>query len=340
MTDDEMNTIRTNIAAISTHNALRMHSLRSIESMEQLSTGKKLSVSNPNSSVHVQSSKNTAALRSLEIAARSINDAISLINSIDVTASNIQNSLIDMRTVAMSESDLLQNTYWGDKGKICDYFQQASEGIIDMVDGHSWNGQNFMIGGGENDHTTTTLNFSFNAGGSDTSDTIQIELKSFHPHSAIDRDGNFWGDPTAPNLPDLNKSAGTDTHVYGDAALYHGMQSRYFGLPNTGAPYKEGHLHGDNRDAIDHTIIQLDRAISGLTAERARLGSFLSRLGHMADNVTNEILNKRVRKSQIEDTDVASQIAEFSKREILKQTSIAMLTQINRKGSELLELLN
>ena len=61
--------------------------------MEQLSTGKKLSVSNPNSSVHVQSSKNTAALRSLEIAARSINDAISLINSIDVTASNIQNSL-------------------------------------------------------------------------------------------------------------------------------------------------------------------------------------------------------------------------------------------------------
>ena len=333
MTDDEMNTIRTNIAAISTHNALRMHSLRSIESMEQLSTGKKLSVSNPNSSVHVQSSKNTAALRSLEIAARSINDAISLINSIDVTASNIQNSLIDMRTVAMSESDLLQNTYWGDKGKICDYFQQVEEGIIDMVDGHSWNGQNFMTGGGENNHTTTTLNFSFNAGGSDTSDNIQIELKSFHPHSAIDRDGQFHGNPAAPNLPDLNKTAGTDTHVYGDAALYHGH-------PLTGAPYKEGHLHGDNRDAIDHTIIQLDRAISGLTAERARLGGFLSRLSHMADNVTIVILNSRVRKSQIEDTDVASQVAEFSKREILKQTSIAMLTQINRKGSELLELLN
>ena len=274
------------------------------------------------------------------MAARSINDAISLFNSIDVTASNIQNSLIDMKTVAMSESDLLQNTYWGDKGKICDYFQQAEEGIIDMVNGHTWNGQNFMIGGGENNHTTTTLNFSFNAGGTDASDTIEIELKSFHPHSAIDRNGNFWGDPAAPNLPDLNKSAGTDTHVYGDAALYHGSQSRYFGNPNTGAPYKEGHLHGDNRDAIDHTIIQLDRAISGLTAERARLGGFISRLSHMADNVTSEILNTRVRKSQIEDTDVASQIAEFSKREILKQTSMAMLTQINRKGLELLELLH
>ena len=328
-----MNTIRTNIAAASTHNALRMHNLRSIESMEQLSTGKKLSISRSNSSVHIQSGKNTAALRSLEMAARSINDAISLINSIDVTASNIQNSLTDMRTVAMSESDLLQNTYWGDKGKICDYFQEAEEGIIDMVNGHSWNGQNFMTGGGENNHTTTVLNFSFNAGGSETSDNIQIELKSFHPHSAIDRDGQFWGNPAAPNLPDLNKSAGTDTHVYGDAALYHGH-------PITGAPYNEGHLHGDNRNAIDHTIIQLDRALSGLAAERARLGGFLSRLSHMADNVTNEILNTRVRKSQIEDTDVASQIAEFSKREILKQTSIAMLTQINRKGSELLELLN
>ena len=60
----------------------------------------------------------------------------------------------------------------------------------------------------------------------------------------------------------------------------------------------------------------------------------------MADNVSGEILNTRVRKSQIEDTDVASQIAEFSKRQILKQTSMAMLTQINRKGSDLLELLN
>ena len=334
-----MNTIRTNIAAVSTHNALRMHNLRSMEAMEQLSTGKRLSVSRSNSSVHVQSSTNTAALRSLEMAARSINDAISLFNSIDVTASNIQNSLIDMKTVAMSESDLLQNTYWGDKGKICDYFQQAEEGIIDMVNGHTWNGQNFMIGGGENNHTTTTLNFSFNAGGTDASDTIEIELKSFHPHSAIDRNGNFWGNPAAPNLPDLNKSAGTDTHVYGDAALYHGSQGRH-GFPDTGAPYKEGHLHGDNRDAIDHTIIQLDRAISGLTAERARLGGFISRLSHMADNVTNEILNSRVRKSQIEDIDVASQIAEFSKREILKQTSMAMLTQINRRGSELLELLH
>ena len=334
-----MNTIRTNIAAATTHNALRMHNLRSIEAMEQLSTGKRLSVSRSNSSVHVQSSTNTAALRSLEMAARNINDAISLFNSIDVTASNIQNSLIDMKTVAMSESDLLQNTYWGDKGKICDYFQQAEEGIIDMVNGHTWNGQNFMIGGGENNHTTTTLNFSFNAGGTDASDTIEIELKSFHPHSAIDRNGNFWGNPAAPNLPDLNKSAGTDTHVYGDAALYHGSQGRH-GFPDTGAPYKEGHLHGDNRDAIDHTIIQLDRAISGLTAERARLGGFISRLSHMADSVTNEILNTRVRKSQIEDTDVASQIAEFSKREILKQTSMAMLTQINRRGSELLELLH
>ena len=334
-----MNTIRTNIAAVSTHNALRMHNLRSMEAMEQLSTGKRLSVSRSNSSVHVQSSTNTAALRSLEMAARNINDAISLFNSIDVTASNIQNSLIDMKTVAMSESDLLQNTYFGDKGKICDYFQQAEEGIIDMVNGHTWNGQNFMIGGGENNHTTTTLNFSFNAGGTDASDTIEIELKSFHPHSAIDRNGNFWGNPAAPNLPDLNKSAGTDTHVYGDAALYHGSQGRH-GFPDTGAPYKEGHLHGDNRDAIDHTIIQLDRAISGLTAERARLGGFISRLSHMADNVTNEILNSRVRKSQIEDIDVASQIAEFSKREILKQTSMAMLTQINRRGSELLELLH
>ena len=70
-----------------------------------------------------------------------------------------------------------------------------------MVDGHSWNGQNFMTGGGENNHTTTTLNFSFNAGGSDTSDNIQIEL-NLSSSLCIDRDGQFHGNllQTCPTL--------------------------------------------------------------------------------------------------------------------------------------------
>ena len=326
-----MNVLRTNTHAIATQNMWRIHNAKSATAMTQIATGKRLSVSGVNSSEYIQASKNTAELRSLEMATRNINDAISLINTIDKTAANIQSGLMDMRAVAVSESDLLQDNYGGDKGRICDFFQQTLEGIIDLANNHSWNGTNFMIGGGQNNHTTTALNFSINVGGTDSGDNFQMTFKSFHPHSTVDRNGSFYGNPAAPNLPDLSKSAGTDTHAYGDAALYHGNAS--------GNPYKEGHLHGDNRNAITHTIIQLDRALDGITAERARLSSYLNRLNYMVDNTMSEVLNVKTRKSQIEDANFALQVAEFSKREILKQTSMAMLTQINRRGSTLLQLL-
>lgn len=326
------------MSAISTQNAWRMHSQHSVESIKQLASGTKLTATGFNSSTYIQSSKATNSLRSLEMATRNINDAISMLNSIDSTAQNIQRSIINMQAVAMSESDLLQDNHAGDKGRICDYFQAALEGINDMAAGHSWNGKNFMVGGGENNHTTTELAFSVNVGGSDTTDNFQISLKSFHPHSTVDRDGHFFGSAAAPNIADLNRSAGTDTHVYGDAALYHGSQAR-FGRPGTGAPYDEGHLHGDNKNAIDNTLIQLDRALDGITAERGRLGSFLSRLTQMAENVSSEILNKRIQKSQIEDTDYASEVAQLSKAEILKQSSTAVLIQLNNKGENLLQLL-
>ena len=325
-----MNVLRTNTHAIATQNMWRMHNAQSTTAMTQIATGSRLSVSGTNSSEYIQASKNTAELRSLEMATRNINDAISLINTIDTTAANIQNGLMDMRAVAVSESDLLQDNYSGDKGRICDFFQQTLEGINNLASNHSWNGTNFMIGGGQNNHTTTALDFSINVGGTDSGDDFQMTFKSFHPHSTVDRNGSFYGNPAAPNLPDLNKSAGTDTHVYGDAALYHGR---------FGAPYTEGHLHGDNRDAISHTIIQLDRALEGITTERARLSSYLNRLHHMAENTMSEVLHVKNRKSQIEDTDFALQVAEFSKREILKQTSMAMLTQLNRRGTSLLQLL-
>lgn len=330
-----MNTLRTNLSATTSYNSWRIHNQHSIDSVQKLSSGKKLTAGGPNSSTYIQASTATNSLRSLVTATRTINDAIGLVNSIDRSASNIQNSLIAMRSVAMSESDLLLDNYAGDKGRICDFFQQTQEAIINIASGHSWNGQNFMIGGGENNETTTALNFTVNAGGSDPSDNLQMTFKSFHPHSALDTTRgagwSFWGNPAAPNLPDLNRSAGTDTHAYGDAAMYHANLA--------GNPYTEGHLHGDNTLGIDHTIIQLDRAISGVSLERARLGAYLSRLNQMADNIMDEKLSAKQTSSTKLDADYATEAAAFSRSEILKNSSMAILAQANRRGSRLLQLL-
>jgi flagellin-like hook-associated protein FlgL len=265
------------------------------------------------------------------MATRNVNDAIGLVNSIDTAAQNIQNSLIRMKTVSMSESDLLVNLYGGDKGRICDFLQQTEEAIIAIAVGHSWNGLNYMIGGGENDHTTTVYTFDAWAGGSGATGNLQMTFKSWHPHSAIDRTmaHGIYGDPADPDIPVLNATAGTDTHAYGDAAMYRGN-------PNV---FAEGHLHGDTQEAIDHTIIQLDRAIAGVTNERARLGAYMKRLSKIADNVQGGALSAQRTESQVVDADYAHAAAEFSKNEILKKSSMAIIAQANRRGSKLLELL-
>ena len=66
-----------------------------------------------------------------------------------------------------------------------------------------------MIGGGEGNQETTTLKINVEVEPT-SNKTLEIELKSFDPMSAVDTSGEL--EPVTPNLPDLNKSTGTDSH--------------------------------------------------------------------------------------------------------------------------------
>ena len=86
-----MNTIRTNVDASLSTNMLRMHNMQSVASMNRLATGQKVSPNNLNSSSYVASGATTSDVRSLEMGAKNINQAIALVLSIDATAAQIQN---------------------------------------------------------------------------------------------------------------------------------------------------------------------------------------------------------------------------------------------------------
>lgn len=352
-----MNTIRTNINAAVSHNSMRLQNQSSLESMNRLSTGNRITSGSTNAASYTRSGTAIDALRTSIIAAQSINQATALINSVDTSAALIESQLQNMLEQTMRVSDTLIDFYAGDKGIICDYLQQASESIIDIANNHNFGGKNFMVGGNawpawqselrqdgtqiffgrvntQPDETTTALNFNLLSGGGDS---FTFTLKSFHPYSTVSVNrpyslaGRFYGSVAAPNIPVLNKTAGTDTHAYGDAALYHG--------DGAGNPYVEGHLHTDTKAAAGHTILQLNLAIEGITRERSRLGSIRSRLIQMADANQNTALHATNTKSLITDAEFASNVAQLSKSQILTQTTTAMLAQANLEGSRLLELL-
>ena len=86
-------------------------------------------------------------------------------------------------------------------------------------------------------------------------------------------------------------------------------------------------------------ITELDTAINGAAAERAKYGSYMSRLQHASDNLTNVATNTAASRSQIADADYASETTELARTQIISQASTAMLAQANQVKQTVLALL-
>jgi flagellin len=119
------------------------------------------------------------------------------------------------------------------------------------------------------------------------------------------------------------------------------------GVENAGA-YGTGVLHfSTSYTRINVTsaanaaqaISEIDAAINGAAAERAKLGSFMSRLQHASDNLANVSTNTSASKSRITDADYATETTELARTQIISQASTAMLAQANQVKQTVLSLL-
>ena len=87
------------------------------------------------------------------------------------------------------------------------------------------------------------------------------------------------------------------------------------------------------------TIAQLDAAIAGVAAQRAEFGSWVNRLEHTVDNLTNISQNTVASRSRIEDADYAAETTELARTQIISQAATAMLSQANQQAQSVLALL-
>lgn len=86
-------------------------------------------------------------------------------------------------------------------------------------------------------------------------------------------------------------------------------------------------------------ITVIDTAISTLATDRAVLGATQNILTSAIDNLGVTIENLSAAQSQIRDTDVAFESAEFTKSQVLMQAGVAMLAQANATPNLALRLL-
>ena len=92
-------------------------------------------------------------------------------------------------------------------------------------------------------------------------------------------------------------------------------------------------------DAAKQMVSSLDMALKELNTSRAKLGAQQNRLESTQNNLNNTIENVTAAESRIRDTDVASEMVNLSKMNILVQASQSMLAQANQQPQGVLQLL-
>jgi flagellin len=106
-----------------------------------------------------------------------------------------------------------------------------------------------------------------------------------------------------------------------------------------GLGLKKEDVNLSTQDTANYAIDFVDFAINKTSMVRASFGSIQNRLDHKIDNlnVTSENLNAA--ESRIRDTNIAEEVMELSKEQILSQASQAMLAQANQLPQNVLGLL-
>ncbi len=90
---------------------------------------------------------------------------------------------------------------------------------------------------------------------------------------------------------------------------------------------------------ISKAISTINTAIDTVSTERANLGAYQNRLEHTINNLNTSSENLSAAESRIRDVDMAKEMMEFSKNNILTQAAQAMLAQANQQPQAVLQLL-
>jgi flagellin-like hook-associated protein FlgL len=86
-------------------------------------------------------------------------------------------------------------------------------------------------------------------------------------------------------------------------------------------------------------IQAIDDAINTVSAQRADLGAIQNRFDHTVNNLNTAIENTTSSESRIRDTDMASEMTNFTQAQVLMQAGTAMLAQANQSTQSILKLL-
>jgi flagellin len=111
------------------------------------------------------------------------------------------------------------------------------------------------------------------------------------------------------------------------------------GLGNSVSPNKAGYTIS-TQSAAQAALEAIDVAVQSKDTVRAALGAVSNRLSNTISNLSIQAENLQAAESRISDVDVATEMTEFTRNQILVQSAVAMLAQANSLPQMALQLIN
>lgn len=92
-------------------------------------------------------------------------------------------------------------------------------------------------------------------------------------------------------------------------------------------------------DGAQSALSKINKALDTVSSERSKLGAFQNRLEYAINNIKNTSSNLTAAESRIRDADIAMEMIEFTRNQIISQSGTAMLAQANMVPQSVLSLL-
>ncbi len=295
--------ISNNVQALKAYRNLSANQLNVKTTMDKLSSGQKINRGADDAAGLAISEKMRTRLQSLDKAEQNVLDGISMVQTLEGGMSETHSLLQRMRELAVQAgSGTLAPE---DRDSIQSEINQLTSEVTRIAETTQFNGKNILTG--DFNETKTGLFIQTNAGANEGI-TISVEdMRAFALKISTTTQ------PSTDSKPLTSQS---------DAA----------------AP--EYALSVLTSEGASQAISLYTQAIDKVSAQRAKLGAIQNRF-----EATNAVLtiskeNLTASESRIRDTDMAREMMEYAKYNILNQSGMAMIAQANALPQGVLQLLN
>ena len=137
----------------------------------------------------------------------------------------------------------------------------------------------------------------------------------------------------------VKDSLSFNLHVGADADMTNKIGVEIDSMSSAGLGIKGLNVKDKTGTAATYAIDAIADAVSKVSAQRSALGAVQNRLEHTIANVDNVVENTTSAESRIRDTDMAEEMVNYSKNNILAQAGQSMLAQANQSNQGVLSLL-